>query len=43
MYIYFLAHQVKLTWMREADLGRRGAGDDRILCRNQTYLQDSSG
>ena len=26
MYIYFLAHEVKLTWMHNANLWRRGFG-----------------
>ena len=43
MYIYFPAHEVKVTGMRSANLGRRGPAGDLVLCRDQTYLQDTSG
>ena len=36
--IYFLADEVNLTWMRNADKGRRGLGGDRVFCRDQMYL-----
>ena len=33
MYIYILAHEVKLTWMCNADLRKRGLGGDHVLSR----------
>ena len=42
MYIYFAAHEVKLTWMLNTNLVRHGIGGGHVLCRGQMYQQDTS-
>ena len=35
MYIYFLVHEVMITWMRVSKLGRHSPGGDRVITKSK--------